>query len=109
MRPPTGCCRVLSREQTRAYERFLPEALTAAAVLVPLVERAGELSVLLTQRAVELKSHAGQISFPGGRLEANESPLEAALREAREEVGLDRASFRSWAIFRIMCSSAAFA
>jgi 8-oxo-dGTP pyrophosphatase MutT (NUDIX family) len=79
----------LSREQTRAYERFLPETLTAAAVLVPLVERAGELSVLLTQRAVELKSHAGQISFPGGRLEANESPLEAALREAREEVGLD--------------------
>jgi 8-oxo-dGTP pyrophosphatase MutT (NUDIX family) len=56
---------------------------------VPLIERAGELSVLLTQRAVELKSHGGQISFPGGRLEPNESPRAAALREAREEIGLD--------------------
>jgi 8-oxo-dGTP pyrophosphatase MutT (NUDIX family) len=45
--------------------------------------------VLLSQRAVELKSHAGQISFPGGRLEANESPETAALREAQEEVGLE--------------------
>jgi 8-oxo-dGTP pyrophosphatase MutT (NUDIX family) len=79
----------LSREQTHAYGRLLPENLSAAAVLMPLIERAGELSVLLTQRAVELKSHAGQISFPGGRLEANESPLQAALREAREEIGLD--------------------
>jgi 8-oxo-dGTP pyrophosphatase MutT (NUDIX family) len=79
----------LSREQTQALSRFLPATLVPAAVLVPLVERAGELFVLLTQRAVELKSHAGQISFPGGRLEENESPLEAALREAHEEVGLD--------------------
>jgi 8-oxo-dGTP pyrophosphatase MutT (NUDIX family) len=79
----------LSREQTHGYARLLPQKLSPAAVLVPLIERAGELSVLLTQRAVELKSHAGQISFPGGRLEANESPLAAALREAREEIGLD--------------------
>lgn len=79
----------LSREQTLAYGGFVPATLLPAAVLVPLVERAGELSVLLTQRAVELKSHAGQISFPGGRLEANESPLAAALREAREEIGLE--------------------
>jgi 8-oxo-dGTP pyrophosphatase MutT (NUDIX family) len=79
----------LSREQTHAYGALLPENLSPAAVLMPLVERAGELSVLLTQRAIELKSHAGQISFPGGRLEANETPLQAALREAREEIGLD--------------------
>jgi len=79
----------LSLEQTHALSRFLPQTLLAAAVLVPLVERAGRLSVLLTQRAVELKSHAGQISFPGGRLETDESPLAAALREAREEIGLD--------------------
>jgi 8-oxo-dGTP pyrophosphatase MutT (NUDIX family) len=79
----------LSQEQTQALRGLLPATLLPAAVLVPLVERAGELSVLLTQRAVELKSHAGQISFPGGRLEADESPLAAALREAREEVGLE--------------------
>jgi 8-oxo-dGTP pyrophosphatase MutT (NUDIX family) len=79
----------LSREETHALKLLLPASLVAAAVLVPLVERAPELTVLLTRRAVELKSHAGQISFPGGRLEALESPRAAALREAREEVGLD--------------------
>jgi 8-oxo-dGTP pyrophosphatase MutT (NUDIX family) len=59
-----------------------------AAVLVPVVLRA-ELTVLLTQRAADLRSHAGQISFPGGRVDAEDnSALDAALREAREEVGL---------------------
>ena len=62
---------------------------TPAAVLIPLVERP-ELSVLLTQRATQLRNHAGQISFPGGRIEAADgTPAAAALREAREEVGLD--------------------
>jgi 8-oxo-dGTP pyrophosphatase MutT (NUDIX family) len=79
----------LSREQSQRYESLLPQQLIPAAVLVPLVERAGTLSVLLTERSVELKSHAGQISFPGGRLEADESPRVAALREAREEIGLE--------------------
>lgn len=79
----------LSREETHALKLRLPATLTPAAVLVPLVERARELTVLLTQRAIELKSHAGQISFPGGRLEAGESPRAAALREAREEIGLE--------------------
>ncbi|HEY5101159.1 MAG TPA: CoA pyrophosphatase [Steroidobacteraceae bacterium] len=81
----------LSREQTHGYASLLPPQLIPAAVLVPLVERAGILSVLLTERAVELKRHAGQISFPGGRLEADESPRAAALREAREEIGLESA------------------
>jgi 8-oxo-dGTP pyrophosphatase MutT (NUDIX family) len=80
----------LSREATRALHAHLPPALTPAAVLVPLVERAaGALTVLLTQRADELKSHAGQISFPGGRLEPGETPRAAALREAQEEIGLN--------------------
>src|SRR5882762_5616362 len=59
-----------------------------AAVLVPIVARA-EPMVLLTQRTAHLKDHAGQISFPGGKIEASDqSPAAAALREAEEEVGL---------------------
>jgi 8-oxo-dGTP pyrophosphatase MutT (NUDIX family) len=69
--------------------RLLPREPVPAAVLIPLVERA-DLTVLLTQRATQLRNHAGQISFPGGRIEpADRGPAEAALREAREEIGLD--------------------
>ncbi len=61
-----------------------------AAVLIPVVER-DEPMVLLTQRSAHLSSHAGQIAFPGGKIDATDrSPLDAALREAKEEVGLDR-------------------
>jgi 8-oxo-dGTP pyrophosphatase MutT (NUDIX family) len=60
-----------------------------AAVLVPLVEHQSGLTVLLTQRAETLKDHAGQISFPGGRIEPeDEDAWHAALREAHEEIGL---------------------
>jgi mutator protein MutT len=62
--------------------------LRLAAVLIGIVERS-EPTVLLTQRAEHLADHPGQISFPGGKIDAGETPLEAALREAREEVGLD--------------------
>jgi 8-oxo-dGTP pyrophosphatase MutT (NUDIX family) len=59
-----------------------------AAVLVPVVDRP-EPTILLTQRAAHLKDHAGQISFPGGKIDQGDaSPLAAALREADEEIGL---------------------
>jgi 8-oxo-dGTP pyrophosphatase MutT (NUDIX family) len=64
---------------------------TDAAVLVPLVERDGGLTVLLTQRTAHLRDHAGQIAFPGGRAEPGDSDaIDTALRETEEEVGLDR-------------------
>ena len=64
-------------------------AATAAAVLIPLVNRPEGLQVLLTQRSADLPDHPGQISFPGGRVEPDDpSHSAAALREASEEVGL---------------------
>ena len=67
------------------------ESLVPAAVLIPLVG-ASDIEVILTQRANHLKHHAGQISFPGGRLEKqDDGPLAAALRETEEEIGLDPA------------------
>lgn len=70
---------------------FEPLAMTPAAVLVPIVKRDKELTVLLTQRTAHLKDHPGQISFPGGRVEDDDpSPLYTALRETEEEIGLDR-------------------
>lgn len=64
------------------------QPLTPAAVLVPLIARPEGWQVLLTRRTEQLKHHAGQISFPGGRLESDESRVAAALRETREEVGI---------------------
>jgi len=65
--------------------------LTPAAVLVPLVARPEGFTVLLTQRTAHLEHHAGQISFPGGRAEAEDAgPVDTALREAEEEIGLQR-------------------
>jgi 8-oxo-dGTP pyrophosphatase MutT (NUDIX family) len=64
-------------------------AATRAAVLVALMQRQAGLQVLLTRRAEHLRDHAGQISFPGGRVEATDADARAtALREAQEEVGL---------------------
>ena len=63
--------------------------LTPAAVLVPIVRRDDAPTILFTRRTDHLKSHSGQISFPGGRIEARDrSPEAAALRETSEEIGL---------------------
>jgi len=63
-----------------------------AAVLVALFEEDREAHVVLTRRAATLRSHRHQVSFPGGRIDPGERPVEAAVREAHEEVGLDPAS-----------------
>jgi 8-oxo-dGTP pyrophosphatase MutT (NUDIX family) len=65
------------------------DQIRAAAVLVPIILHPGAPSVLLTLRSGQLSSHAGQVAFPGGRIEAGETAEAAALREAAEEVGLD--------------------
>ena len=70
------------------WERAGVAATKPAAVLVPIIDRAVP-TVLLTLRTAELNSHAGQIAFPGGRIDPNDkSPVAAAMREAREEIGL---------------------
>ncbi|HLG82313.1 MAG TPA: CoA pyrophosphatase [Bradyrhizobium sp.] len=84
--PPSGdagtdrMLQILAREQP----------IRPAAVLIPIVDHP-EPTVLLTQRSPHLADHAGQIAFPGGKIDATDaSPRDAALREAEEEVGLDR-------------------
>ncbi len=72
-----------------------PQGLRPAAVLIPLIDYEHTFSVLLTRRADHLSSHAGQISFPGGRLDhEDETFVEAALREMEEEVGVSREAVR---------------
>ncbi|HEU5482920.1 MAG TPA: CoA pyrophosphatase [Sphingomicrobium sp.] len=70
----------------------LPElragAMIPAAVLIAITDR-NEPGVILTLRREHMRTHAGQIAFPGGRIDPGETPLEAALREAHEELGLD--------------------
>lgn len=69
--------------------RMTDKPLADAAVLIPLVDRPGGLTVLLTQRASHLSSHSGQIAFPGGKADAQDADAQAtALRETEEEIGL---------------------
>ena len=84
--------RIGARLDPAADERLLammPRDARAAAVLIGFQEHAGEPGILLTVRAGHLRKHAGQIAFPGGAVDALDAdPATAALREAREEVGL---------------------
>jgi 8-oxo-dGTP pyrophosphatase MutT (NUDIX family) len=67
------------------------KALRNAAVLIPVVDHDGEATVLLTKRAEKLRSHSGQVAFPGGTIDTTDaSPEAAALRETFEEIGLGR-------------------
>jgi len=86
-RPPSAA--LDERLARLAPEHLPPGGFGRAAVLVPLHEAGGVASVLLTLRRKDLRHHAGQISFPGGRIEPGEDPWAAALREAQEEIGLD--------------------
>jgi 8-oxo-dGTP pyrophosphatase MutT (NUDIX family) len=78
-------------EWKRVTPAELPSGADArpAAVLCLLFEHDGEANVVLTRRSVHLRSHSGEVSFPGGRLQPGELPLQAALREANEEIGVD--------------------
>ncbi len=72
------------------WEQTGVQPMRPAAVLIPVIDRT-EPSVILTQRTPHLPSHAGQIAFPGGSIDAgDETPCAAAQREAEEEIGLDR-------------------
>jgi len=71
-------------------DRLGDHELRDAAVLIPVIDRVPGATVLFTQRTPHLKSHAGQIAFPGGKIDAADaSPLAAAVRETEEEIGLD--------------------
>src|ERR1700731_906402 len=85
--------RLLSLEhaeaQVDAVEAPIPHARKAA-VLLPLFEQDGEVSLSFIRRALTLRSHSGEIAFPGGSADATDtSPVMTALREAQEEIGLD--------------------
>jgi len=89
--PRAWRARIESRLDRAPSELQLGQALKPAAILLPIIERE-EPTVLLTKRSEEMPTHAGQISFPGGRFHAGDKSLvDTALRELGEETGIDRA------------------
>jgi 8-oxo-dGTP pyrophosphatase MutT (NUDIX family) len=83
--------RALAGAERVTFDGF-PDPGAPSAVLVALFERDGEARVILTRRAAHLRTHTGEVSFPGGRLDPGETPETGALREAAEEVGLELSS-----------------
>ena len=76
--------------QNEKIINFLDKKLIRAAVLIPIIFDSDKCSILLTYRSAELKDHANQISFPGGRIDENDiSPVHTAVRETYEEIGID--------------------
>ena len=75
------------------FAATVPETLKPAAVLIAITERA-EPGVLLTHRRADMRQHAGQVAFPGGKLDPGEDAVAAALREAYEELAIDPAQVR---------------
>jgi 8-oxo-dGTP pyrophosphatase MutT (NUDIX family) len=81
-------------------------ALTRAAVLIPLFKKNGEYYILLTRRTDKVSHHKGQISFPGGRQDKGEDLLSTALREAKEEMGIEEKDVRILGELDDMCTVA---
>jgi 8-oxo-dGTP pyrophosphatase MutT (NUDIX family) len=79
---------ILTKLRSIRPHKIAEKGLKPSAVLVPLISRAGGWCVLFTQRSHQVENHKGEISFPGGMIEPGETPLGAALRETREEVGI---------------------
>src|SRR5688572_11084862 len=99
----------LERELRRLARRSSRSTtLRRSAVLVPLHVREGQLAVLFTRRPDTLKAHAGQVSFPGGGIEAGEDALAAALREAEEEVAIPRDAVASLGLLHDVETSTGF-
>src|ERR1700741_861607 len=88
--PPPWRARIEARLDRAPSELKLGQTLKPAAILLPIIERE-EPSILLTKRSDDMPTHAGQISFPGGRVHAGDASLiDTALRELEEETGIRR-------------------
>ncbi|MFV0282030.1 MAG: CoA pyrophosphatase [Rhodoblastus sp.] len=86
---PRGDEYIVAGQREEAISAALAAA-TPAAVLIGLIARPDGPTVLLTERSTHLRSHSGQVAFPGGKIDPGEDAVEAALREAEEEIGLAR-------------------